>query len=168
MPTTNDFIDCYTRVIDFDSEGTKEGDNVIIVDPKELEKRKVSTYSGSHPKKLNGAARLSRSLDRIVEAVSSNGTGTTQNCLSPTDGIPTIKECINYLTTMQAIADDHEFFLWATKLLNNPNHRQSFMAYPNDELCVKWASLEIQLEKARFQRAMSGPVPPPWNGSPPY
>ena len=161
MPSTDDFIECYTPLLDSDDEGPKEGDDVIIVDPKELGKRKVSTYSGSHPKKLNGAARLSRSLDRIVEAVSSSGTGTTQNCPSPTDSIPTIKECINYLTTMQAIADDHEFFVWATKLFNNPNHRQSFMAYPNDELRIKWASQEIQLKEAKFQRAMSRPLPGP-------
>ena len=41
MPTTEHFVDCYTPIVDSNGEGTKEGDNVVIVDPKELGKRKV-------------------------------------------------------------------------------------------------------------------------------
>ena len=70
MPSTDDFIDCYTPILDSDGEGAKElpEEDVVIVDPKELGKRKVCLSTGKKTSKMTGAARLSRSLDKIVEA----------------------------------------------------------------------------------------------------
>ena len=46
MPSTDDFVDCYTPILESDGEGTKEDEDVVIVDPKELGKRKASLSSG--------------------------------------------------------------------------------------------------------------------------
>ena len=56
MPSTDDFIECYTPILESDGEGAKEfpEEDVVIVDPKELGKRNVSLSTGQKPKKLMG------------------------------------------------------------------------------------------------------------------
>ena len=156
FPNDGNFADCY-RPTPLEEDTMDDIDKVVIVDPKELSKKRLGGPSHGS-RKLSGAARLSRSLDKMVEAVSS--TGATPAAKG--DGFPTSKACMEIVRAIPALTNDKEACVWAMKVFKNAANRLCFMDATNDEERLIWLSLEIQMEKAKYDKAISGT----WDGNP--
>ncbi|KAL7174556.1 hypothetical protein ACSBR2_033740 [Camellia fascicularis] len=99
-------------------------------------------------KKQSTAGELSKTLNRIVDAVEASSSNGTQNAAMQNPY--TITECLAKISTISGVSEDDDLLVWAARLFMKPSLCESFMALPNDVLRLKFINLEIALEKARI------------------
>ncbi|KAI8019025.1 L10-interacting MYB domain-containing protein [Camellia lanceoleosa] len=99
-------------------------------------------------KKQSAAGELSKTLNRIVDAVEASSSTGTQNATMQNPH--TITECLAKISTISGVSEDDDLVVWAARLFMKPSLRESFMALPNDVLRLKFINLEIALEKSRI------------------
>ncbi|KAI8032253.1 L10-interacting MYB domain-containing protein [Camellia lanceoleosa] len=138
-----------------DTEGshTPLGDDTDTeIHPSELSNQCRRQKEGPSKKqkgnKKSAAGELSKTLNRIVDAVEASSSIGTQNAAMQNPH--TITECLAKISTISGVSEDDELLVWAARLFMKPSLRESFMALPNDVLRLKFINLEIALEKARI------------------
>lgn len=98
--------------------------------------------------KQSVAGELSKTLNRIVNAMEASSSTGTQNAAM--QNLHTITECLAKISKIFGVSEDDDLLVWAARLFMKPSLRESFMALPNGMLRLKFINLEILLEKARI------------------
>ncbi|GFY94882.1 hypothetical protein Acr_10g0002670 [Actinidia rufa] len=117
--------------------------------------------SASGKKKMSAAARLSRTMDKMLEVVQSQGSEVTVKPHADSNNA-TIGNCLHLLANLPGIDPLSPLYLLGTQFITIPANREVFMGLPNDDVRLAW----LQLHRDQAARTALPPFPGPYTRPP--
>ena len=118
--------------------------------------KKITKKALRNKKKISGAAALSRTMERMLDVVQSQGSEVTVKQFADNNNA-TIADCLQKLGSIPAITPPHPLYMFALKLITTPANREVFMGLPSDEIRICW----LQQERDMMLGTYGEPRPPP-------
>ncbi|GFS33923.1 hypothetical protein Acr_00g0031270 [Actinidia rufa] len=117
--------------------------------------------SASGKKKMSAATRLSRTIDKMLEVVQSQGSEVTVKPHADSNNA-TIGNCLHLLANLPGMDLLSPLYLLGTQLITIPANHKVFMELPNDDVRLAW----LQLHRDQATGTASPPFPGPYTRPP--